>query len=83
MGYDVVMATATNIATRRNRDNASSVVEWTAGDHRYSRTFAGRPSRARQFADALRRDNIRLTSTGALRYRSYGRKGETLWVSCP
>lgn len=77
------MNSATDITTRRNRDNASSVVEWIAGSHRYSRTIAGRPSRARQFADSLRRDHIRITSTGALRYRSYDRKGELLWVSCP
>jgi hypothetical protein len=77
------MNSAANITTRRNRDNASSVVEWSAADHRYSRTFAGPPSRARQFAAALRRGEIRITSAGALRYKSYGRKGEILWVSCP
>ncbi len=77
------MTTATDITTRRNRDNASSVVEWSAAAQRYSRTFAGHPNRAEIFAAALRRDQIRTNSAGRLRYRSYGRRGETLWLSCP
>jgi hypothetical protein len=77
------MNAASNIIIRRNRDNASSVVEWKADGASYSRTLAGRPSRAAMFARGLTAGSIRTNRFGQLRYRSWDRQGNERWTSIP
>jgi hypothetical protein len=71
-----------NLSPASDISISGATVSWCAAEEPHARQFLTRAAAAR-FAAGLGSLRIMTTTTGAVRYLTYGRRGEILWLSVP